>query len=174
MTVTTWLIVALIFGTLALAAAFMIPAYLRQKIPWKQLPGSTARYHIVEGAWVNETMLREAYNAAVLSLRHTDFTPLTRAKMASTISIIVQKTVDWDSPAHGGKIAGMADGLILYVGSDLAALAHEMAHACEFLEGYIDHNHSVWKLRGIHAAVDAYQQYLRGMNEAIGDVRSTA
>lgn len=141
------------------AAAFLIPAYLRQRIPWKQLPGTPVRYHSL--APLNEPALKQAYNDAFVLLRKcTDFTPETLARTASTLHIIVQRVNEWGSPAHEGKVAGIASGHVVYIGADFKALLHEVAHVCEYLEGVIDYDHRTWTKRGINMAQDAYHALL--------------
>lgn len=150
--------ILLLVVVLGAVGGFMFSKWSAAQIPWKAIPGSTAKYHIVDGAQVYDHDVRIAYTDALILLRrHTDFTPLTLAKMASEVHIVVQKVEKWDSPVHGGKVAGIADGITLFIGRDMKSLLHEMAHACEFLEGAIDYSHATWAKRGIHAASDAFE-----------------
>lgn len=141
------------------AAAFLIPAYLRQRIPWKQLPGTPMHYHALTP--VSEVGLRQVYNDAfVLLQRCTDFSPEVLARVSSKLHVVVQHVEKWNSPAHGGNVAGVAVGTTIYVGSDLKAFLHEVAHVCEYVEGVIDHDHRTWARRGIYVAENAFQALL--------------
>lgn len=151
--------IVLLLAVLGLAAGFLIPAYLRQRIPWRQLPGTPVRYHAL--TTVSEPLLRQVYNDAfVLLRRHTDFPSEVLARASSNLHVVVQRVEKWESPAHGGNVAGVATGTTIYVGSDLKAFLHEVAHACEYVEGVIDHDHRTWARRGIYVAENAFQTLL--------------
>lgn len=155
--------IVLIVVVLGIAAAFMVPAYLRQYVPWRILPNTTVKYHAL--APISEEALQAAYLEALVQLRnHTDFMPATLSKVPNELRIVVQKVNEWDSPMHGSKVAGIADATTVYVGIDFAALLHEMAHVAEFIDGNIDHTHGTWIKRGIYRADDAFQAYLKAKN----------
>jgi hypothetical protein len=61
-------------------------------------------------------------------------------------------------------VAGLSSGTTIDVGRDLAALCHELAHTCEYLEGgraKQDDAHTTWGKRGIQRAVDEFELLMR-------------
>lgn len=152
--------IVLLVVIIGVATIFMVPAFLRQNISWRVLSGTAVKYHALVP--ISEAALKEAYLEALVQLRtHTDFMPATLNKVANELHIVVQNVKDWNSPMHGSKVAGIADGFTIYVGIDFAALLHEMAHVAEFVDGNIDNAHSTWMKRGIYKADDAFQVSLK-------------
>lgn len=151
---------SLLVVVLTLAAAFLIPAYLRQRVEWKRT-ASGYQFHTVEP--YSATILDRCINEAFIALReNTDVMPSTLVQLASALHVVVQKVDTWASPQHGTTIAGLAQGTTLYVGNDLASLCHEMAHACEFIEGgrgKQDDQHLTWQARGFFLAVERYEAW---------------
>lgn len=152
--------IALLVAVLGGAAAVMIPAYLRQRVNWKRSPmGYT--YFAVES--VDAAVLDEAVTRAFVCLAaFSNFSVETRKKTATSLRIVVQKVDTWVSPLHGGAtVAGVTLGTDVYVGKNLAGLAHEIAHACEFVEGgraSQDDAHASWAARGIQRSVDEFER----------------
>lgn len=65
----------------------------------------------------------------------------------------------------GVVVAGETDLVTrtLFVGRDLAALCHELAHLCDAdLSQTIDHTHDTWTKRGIMRAIDEWQTFMKG------------
>ena len=152
--------IILLISVVGIAAIFIVPAFLRQRIPWRTLPNTTAKYHALVP--ISEKALQTAYLSALVQLRtHTDFMPATLNKVAGDLHIVVQSVKDWESPMHNSKVAGIADGKTIYIGVDFAALLHEMAHVAEFIDGAIDNTHATWIKRGIYRADDAFQVSLK-------------
>lgn len=72
------------------------------------------------------------------------------------IHIYVMEDNSW-TDRWGRKVAGLQMGYIIYVGKDLGALCHEIAHLCELeIDGEIDEKHETWEGDGINAAVSEY------------------
>lgn len=148
--------ILLLIAVLGFAGAMMVAAYFRQRIDWKPL-GATAVKYVNFAENVTEADIQRAYaDALVLLRRHTDFTPLTLTKLSTELHITVQRVAAWNSPEHGTKVAGIADGVTVAVGADLKSLLHEMAHVCEFFEGHTDFDHASWVKRGIQKADDEF------------------
>ena len=152
--------VGLLVLVLGGAAAIMIPAYLRQRVDWKRVPGTP--YQFTTLTPLDPSVLRDAIIAAFAALRaHSDFSPDVLMATGQHLRVSVQRVNQWQSPAHGGTVAGVATGTTIYVGRDLKALCHEIAHACEFIEGgegRVDGAHATWTKRGIFRAVDEYEK----------------
>lgn len=75
-------------------------------------------------------------------------------------SIYVKDTKSWHDTA-GQKVAGQQAGRVLYVGIDLAALCHELAHLCDAeLDKRVEYDHASWTQRGIFTAVNEYEAWL--------------
>lgn len=153
------LALTLLVVMLTLVGAIMVRAYLRQRIDWKTTPRGFL-YHALGP--MDPARLDAHITLALTCLReHSDFTPQTLQKTAAQTRIIVQRVTSWHSPAHGTSVAGLSTGMTIHVGSDLAALAHELAHECEFTEGGAgaqDFTHATWSARGIQRAVDVYER----------------
>ena len=140
------LMIAVVF---AIAAAVMIPAYFRQRIPWKPLPGvPNVQYH--SPGPVDEAKLARCFLAAIAALRvHADFSARAIDHL-SNVRIFVEQGDTWHT-------TGAAKGEQVYIGTNFAALAHELAHVAEFVEGSIDLAHASWGRRGIFIAIDTYE-----------------
>lgn len=151
-----------VLGVLGVAAGVMVPAYLRQRIPWKTSPAGFT-YHSVSGL-TSEANLDFAILHAFLYLRQwADFTPSTLERARRELRVIVQRDIAWSSPLHGSNVAGITSGTTIDVGRDFKALCHELAHACEFIEGgraAQDDQHKTWSRRGIHRAVDEFERLM--------------
>jgi hypothetical protein len=152
--------------------AIMVPAYFRQRIDWRPLRGSSYKYASLEP--ISEALLERAVNEAFVTLRsHADFVPATIAAAATNLRIVVQRVNEWESPAHGSKVAGVTMGTDVYVGKDLKALCHEVAHVCEFMEGgpaAVDGTHASWGRRGIYRAVNVYENWLEATVKTLKSV----
>jgi len=151
--------IVLLVAVLGGAVAVMVPAYLRQRIPWKRTP-SGFRYHAL-GAVDPHRIDVNARVAFQLLREYTDLAPSTIDATRIALHVLVQKTNVWESPLHGGNVAGVTSGTTIGVGVNLAALCHEIAHACEFIEGGADRQdtkHLTWEKRGIQRAVDEYER----------------
>lgn len=157
----TTVAVALVFlGVfLVVVSVLMVGAYLRQRIEWKRAPGVAWRWAAVDGASVDESRLVGAVESAWVSLSlNKCFSASVLLKAAEVLHVCVQRVPKWHSPQHGGEVAGVTSGHVIYVGSDLASVCHELAHVCEFLEsGTYDFAHQTWADRGIQRAVDEWQ-----------------
>ena len=147
-----------VLGMLSVAAGVMVPAYLRQRIPWKKTPGGHT-YHAVGTTSVAVLDVR-IMSAFILLREHADFSAETLLRAQREVKIIIQRVNQWSSPLHGTNVAGLARGTTIDVGANLAALCHELAHVCEFIEGGAekqDATHASWAKRGIQRAVDEYE-----------------
>lgn len=149
----------LLVVVLGFAAVVMVPAYLRQRVTWKRTP---AGYYYQSIGDVDVMRLERNIGLSFALLReHSDFDPATLDAARAAAHIIVQRVNEWFSPAHGGNVAGVTTGTTIDVGQNLAALCHELAHVCEWIEGgdaKQDMQHVTWVHRGIQAAVDEYER----------------
>jgi hypothetical protein len=91
----------------------------------------------------------------------------------SKLKIYVRSTPAWSD--GGRKVAGILNGNVITVGSDLAALCHELAHflrreldgvdlqAADALPLAEQHEHLFWQTNGIQTAIDNYTVWLKGV-----------
>lgn len=146
-------------GMLGVVAVAMIPAYLRSRIPWKKTPAGIT-YHSMTN--ISPVRIDEAIIESLRLLRtHSDIRPQVLDAAAMSLRVIVQRVDSWNSPQHGGNVAGVTHGATIYVGLDLAAVCHEIAHVCEFIEGGAegqDLNHRRWVKRGIQHAANEFER----------------
>lgn len=142
----------------------MVPAYLRQRIPWRRTPAGVT-FHSVSGALSPATLDFAVLHAFLYLREDSNFSPATLDAARSALRVIVQRNNQWSSPLHGSNVAGLTSGVTVDVGSNLAALCHEIAHVCEFLEGgraAQDDRHATWERRGIQRAVDEFEALISG------------
>lgn len=146
----------LLAGVLAIVTPIMVAAYLRQRIPWKQVAGRSFKWHSIEGSTATEEQVRNAVDAAFRALTlHNCFQNQTLLEAGHALHVLVQRVNDWESPTHGGRIAGKTEGHTIYVGDDLASVCHELAHLCELIETKrYDFDHRTWGMRRIWLAID--------------------
>ena len=77
--------------------------------------------------------------------------------VAAKQQIKVEATPAW-TDRWGRHVGGTSAFGTLQVGSDLAALCHELAHACETeWTGTTDESHATWQQNGIQRAIDSYE-----------------
>ena len=152
--------IALLVLTLVGVAIALIATWASGQIQWKRTPSWNVKY-IAELPFKPEH-LDNALTLAVSKLRPV--WPLTATTLvAHNTKFIVQPVPEW-TDIWGRKIAGSSSGQVVTVGSDLAALCHELAHRCEWeLDGRTDDAHVSWTSRGIHAAIDQYAAELKGV-----------
>lgn len=161
----------LLVVVLILAAALIVPVALHQRVEWKRTANGY-QYHSLEP--IAEAVLDRCIVEAFVCLRETDIMPSTLAQLATALRVVVQKVDTWHSPQHGAVIAGLSQGTTIYVGRDLASLCHEMAHACEFIEGgrgKQDDAHETWAWRGFLRAVDRYEVWRANAFRKLGATR---
>jgi hypothetical protein len=80
------------------------------------------------------------------------------------VHINVMPSTTWSDSFTGRTIAGQSlpSGKTVVVGSDYAALAHELAHVIEAGPGRLGfEDHASWARNGIQAAVDKYEGQLK-------------
>lgn len=114
---------------------------------------------------VNDALLASAITRAVDELvahgawrRHE-----VEATVLRGIRVTVRPEVRWQD-AHGQWVAGLCivESRDLIVGTDFAALCHELAHLVQWdVEGREEYGHETWTLRGVTQAVDAWQAWLK-------------
>lgn len=155
--------VGLLLGMAAVVVPVMVAAYKRQRIEWRRAVGQSWRWAAVPGVDVDEGRLIGAVESAWVALAlHRCFPSSTLLQAKEVLHVMVQRVPSWHSPQHGGNVAGVTSGHVVYVGSDFAAVCHELAHLCEFLEmGAYDFEHGTWGVRRIQVAVDEWQQATR-------------
>lgn len=114
---------------------------------------------------VNDALLASAITHAVDELvahgawrRHE-----VEATVLRGVRVTVRPEVRWEYGAQ--TVAGLCivESRDLIVGTDLAALCHELAHLVQWdVEGREEYGHETWTLRGVTQAVDAWQAWLKG------------
>jgi hypothetical protein len=80
------------------------------------------------------------------------------------VHVNVMTSPTWSDPFTGRTIAGQSlpSSKTVVVGSDYAALAHELAHVIEAGPGRLGfEDHASWASSGIQAAVDKYEGQLK-------------
>lgn len=70
----------------------------------------------------------------------------------------------WRDAITGQMVAGTATSIEVRVGSDLAALCHELVHVCQFKAGVVDETHASWGPE-IYAAIERYEAFARTVRE---------
>ena len=110
---------------------------------------------------IDETSLAFAVRrSAFVLFTHGPWQPADVWRAIDKWKISVRPTLKWIS--EGKLVAGQTNTAmgVVEVGSDLAALAHELAHVCEFkLQGFTDDAHKTWASRGL---TWAEKEYLKG------------
>ena len=156
----------IIFGVALLGLALvgvgvaLVAAHFNSQLKWKQTSTWHVRYHANEG--FNPAQLDSAITLAIAKLRPVWPTTVTTLIAVNT-KFIVNVVPEW-TDIWGRRVAGESLGDTVTVGSDLAALCHELAHRCEWeLDKKTDDSHASWGSRGIFAAVDAYAAELKGV-----------
>ena len=144
--------IVLVVLTLVGVTVALIVTWSRGRIAWKTGPYGV-QWTGPEGFDVNR--LAVAMDRALDTL--SAVWPREKVLLALAASkVIVNPEPAWVD-IWGRKVGGLTVGDIVFVGSDLAALAHELAHRCEYvLEGKVDEDHALWLSRGIFAALDKY------------------
>ena len=115
---------------------------------------------------VNEALLASAVTHAVDEL--SAFGVWRRCEIEATVlrgvRVCVRPEVRWLDQG-GQMVAGLTikESRTLVVGTDLAALCHELAHLVQWdIERREEFGHETWTVRGITSAVDAWQAWLKG------------
>lgn len=135
----------------------------------------TARTHVglahlggfvIRYTWVGpggiDIELRRALELALMKLQRVWPAERLNAVLCN-VHIAVMEQPTWLN-GSGVKVAGEAIPSVcaVAVGSDLKALAHELAHLMEsgLARIIVDESHAGWTAQGIQAAVDAYEAEL--------------
>lgn len=130
---------------------------------WKPLPGRPGQWaSTVSPCPVTPEFIAEALTQAEKCLLRFSNIPSANIMSAGAIAQIqVRATTSWVD-AWGRKVGGLQIQRALAVGCDLMALCHELAHLAEIQYGGVpDENHVNWTGRGVFAAIDAYNAWLK-------------
>lgn len=146
--------VGFIVVMLTVVGIVMYNAWRRQVINWLPLPGFLGCFYI-SPASVSGEQVAQAWRMALEALdQHTRWKmPLL---VATRVRIFVVAGNKW-TDLYGRTVGGLQLADWLYVGLDLSALAHELAHYLESLEGTVDDGHQTWAKAGIWDADEAYR-----------------
>ena len=168
----TWVLLAVVLLGILGGFTYMLVRYLKSRVKWKRLPGTTAKY-FGKSHEPNVELLAACHKkSAELLAKHSQYsTPpgglikwslsaVTKALSDARIYVMDEdKWVDeW-----GRKVAGIQAGRNLIVGRNLAAFLHECAHRCEeVIDKERDMDHVTWVADGIRAAEDEFAVWLSG------------
>jgi hypothetical protein len=163
MTPGAWALVIAIIAAILCGFGFMLFKMLKDRIQWKPLAGFyAAKYFAEENQSFNTLRLVLALRKAEeLFKLHTKWTQGQLSLAFQRMEIYVKKDDTW--VCGNQKIAGLdPSGRVIIVGANLAALLHEMAHQVEEkVDKIVDSDHVGWVSRGIRAADDAFQEWLK-------------
>lgn len=169
MTAPGWTILVVIFGAFGFIVAMMARALVRAREAqraWKKVVNgmSSFPYSYLAPLGITESMMREAVERAYEALSRVWPRP-ELAKAFTGAQVQVVSALKWQAPvcdAQGCRTTNVAGqsyvemGLVM-VGSDLAGLAHELAHLAEYkIDRAVDYDHATWGERGIAKAVESY------------------
>lgn len=151
----------LIFGlvllvlTLCGAGIAVLVSYLRSKPKWQVTTRLRVEYMAPLG--FDSLVLDAALHRATQALASVPgWSPVELIRVMKTVGFIVNPDPVW-TDIWGRRVAGLYSGGVIFVGSDLAGLAHELAHAYETLVfGVTDENHAGWATNGVFKAIDQY------------------
>lgn len=151
----------LIFGlvllvlTLVGAGVAIEVSYARSRPKWQLT--TRLRVEYMASAGFDSLVLDAALHRAAEALAGVPgWSPVEVIRVMKTVGFIVQPIPVW-TDIWGRRIAGMYMGGVIYVGSDLASLAHELAHAYEAIVlGKTDDAHGSWAANGVFKAIDQY------------------
>lgn len=160
-TVIAAIATAVILSAILSLVVYRLVSFLRQ---FRELPGFPGS-RVAADSDVKPEDVASALDYATLCLSR--YGPWKAGQVVEVVSlgltIVVMRSDAWVDP-FGRKVAGTqvvgGDGQSswLQVGHDLAALCHELAHACEMrFDGQTDDAHLNWADRGLHRAADEYQ-----------------
>lgn len=85
-------------------------------------------------------------------------------ELISGARFAVNFSTKWRDNVSGQMVAGTALNGEVRVGSDLAALCHELVHVCQERAGLIDEAHASWTPE-IYAAIERYEAFARTVRE---------
>jgi hypothetical protein len=150
---------------LALIAVFglgvtfvLLRARAAAKVDWKVLPRGT-RYQVPPGF---EVARLERALARVVDLLSAIWPRPEVERVVNGAEVVVMRDTHWVD-GYGRSIGGDSFGSHIRVGSDMGALLHEAAHACQTnVDHVVDQVHASWNARGISAADVAYRAWAKG------------
>lgn len=163
MTIGSWILVGFLLTCIATGGGLAFwRFYKASHIAWKPLPGLIGVMWFSKAADTIPSDIVNALKASVQLLSMwTKWPGEDIGKLVLTMKIYVEATPTWGD-GYGRKVAGLQAQNVIYVGSDLAAMCHELAHLCELkLDLFIDDAHEGWVKNGIQRAVDEFDLWLR-------------
>jgi hypothetical protein len=152
--------VCLFLVILAAGARLLYVYWQRFVLQWKPLPGFNGAWYVghENGPVARVDVLTAAYAWALERLAR--IWPDAR-RACDGVRVKVMPTPEWHD-VWQRKIAGDEAGEYVTVGSDFAALLHELAHLVELrLDGVVDAAHAGWAAKGIRAAEDDFAAWLK-------------
>jgi len=158
----TAVVIAVLVAPVLLGLAWLGWQVWRSSRPsWAPLPGRPGQWASTEAICpVSPERIAAALGEAEWALMHHSRIPVARIiEAGSRAQVYVHGSPEW-LDAWSRQVAGLQIGTALAVGSDLAALCHELAHLAKSLEGDAQENHAGWALDGTLAAIDVYGQWL--------------
>lgn len=162
MTPGAWIILGVIVTAILAGFTYMLVKYLRSRIPWKPLIGSSFRAsyygfnHDPDPIRINQCL----NTAASFLVQYSTFGEAAILKALQGVKIYVQPTPAW---MHAGEeVAGLTQENVIMIGSDYAALLHECAHVCEeAVTGGYSYDHAGWDQKGIRTAESEYDHWYK-------------
>ena len=150
-----WLkLIVAIVGLLGMAG-LIVWMLRRTAVRWSVLSG----WPTVMVSGVGDEDLRRVEAAYTTAVRALTAVWPAAAEWAGETRLVVHPEPGW-CPAEGRCLSGLTwvDLGLIEVGSDLAALAHELAHLLQWrIDRRTDPEHLNWEALGINAAVGAYR-----------------
>lgn len=147
--------IVLLVLTFVAAGVALLVAYLRSRPKWQVTTRLRVEYMAPQG--FDSLRLDAAlHNAAEALAGVPGWSAVELIRVMKTVGFIVNPVPVW-TDIWGRRVAGLYSGGVIFVGSDLASLAHELAHAYESIVlGKTDDNHSNWGTNGVFKAIDQY------------------
>lgn len=166
MTPGAWIIVAIVLAGVIAGVASMIIRYFKNiHIPYKRLEGSAfGVWYFAQSGDVNTFLLLLSFTKAVeLLQQHCGWSELNVLRAFKGVHIYIMSTPSWrDYWSSNKNVAGLDPaGDAIVVGSDLAALLHELAHQYQdVVDGFVDYEHLGWMANGIRKAEEEFAKWL--------------
>jgi hypothetical protein len=158
---TLWVVagVALLIVGLVGFAAYRYK--VASTVEWRPLEG-----YYKGAVWYSQAekdpkfVLAAMQQAETQLIAHTKWTAANLALVGHAVQLYIMEKATW-TDGWGRPVAGLQSNHVLVVGSDLAALCHELAHLCEkIVDQTEDAEHASWQDSGIFAAINAYEHWL--------------
>jgi hypothetical protein len=157
MTPGAWVIVSVVIALVLSGGIYLFTRWLKGRIPWAVFASEFPNARAYSSVGIDVPRLVACLKKAQECLTAV-WTPEQVSKVVSTIHIYVHPTEAWVDGLSGIKEAGASGGGdVIEVGLSMAALCHELAHACQGqLENVLDNAHGTWEAKGVWKALSAY------------------